>query len=490
MIDKERLPLIIQGGMGVGISTWPLARATALAGEKLGTPVLGVVSGTGLPVLMANKLQDGDIGGHIRRALEAFPIPALAQQILDKYFYKQRKPASSKYIIPPKPSDLVVGNAAKKAEVASLIVLSNFVEVWLAKEGHSNPIGINFLEKIQLSHLWELFGAILAGADFVLMGAGIPLLVPTVLDNLTCLEPASYKMDVLGSRERYEIKFDPREMVPETCHLQLKRPAFLPIIASHTLAKLLATKAQGEVNGFVVEGWTAGGHNAPPRGRTQLNERGEPIYGERDIPDLEEIKSFGKPFWLAGDYASPSKIQRALELGANGIQAGTIFALCEESGMKPEIRSGMRRSAFRNELDVITDAIASPSGFPFQVAQIEGTLSNQAVYSDRMRACTLGYLLEAYQGKGGTLGFRCPAEPVQAFVQKGGKVEETTGRKCLCNGLLATTGFGEVTKNGEEPPIVTLGRNYGFLKELMQDECSSYSAEDAIAYLLGLRYPE
>jgi NAD(P)H-dependent flavin oxidoreductase YrpB (nitropropane dioxygenase family) len=45
---------------------------------------------------------------------------------------------------------------------------------------------------------------------------------------------------------------------------------------------MLARKASGRVNGFVVEGPTAGGHNAPPRGRLQLSVEGEPIYRERD----------------------------------------------------------------------------------------------------------------------------------------------------------------------------------------------------------------
>jgi len=56
----------------------------------------------------------------------------------------------------------------------------------------------------------------------------------------------------------------------------LKRPNFLAIVASDTLAQSFTRRANGKVNGFVVEGPTAGGHNAPPRGATQLNERGEP----------------------------------------------------------------------------------------------------------------------------------------------------------------------------------------------------------------------
>lgn len=61
------LPVVIQGGMGVAVSDWRLARAVSLTGQ------LGVVSGTAVDVLMTRRLQSGDPGGHVRRALAAFP---------------------------------------------------------------------------------------------------------------------------------------------------------------------------------------------------------------------------------------------------------------------------------------------------------------------------------------------------------------------------------------------------------------------------------
>ena len=62
----------------------------------------------------------------------------------------------------------------------------------------------------------------------------------------------------------------------------LLRPRFLAIIASNALATTLTKKANGKVDGFVIEGPIAGGHNAPPRGKLQLDQTGEPVYGERD----------------------------------------------------------------------------------------------------------------------------------------------------------------------------------------------------------------
>jgi len=38
-------------------------------------------------------------------------------------------------------------------KVVELCIVSNFVEVYLAREGHKNPVGINFLEKVQMPHM-------------------------------------------------------------------------------------------------------------------------------------------------------------------------------------------------------------------------------------------------------------------------------------------------------------------------------------------------
>jgi NAD(P)H-dependent flavin oxidoreductase YrpB (nitropropane dioxygenase family) len=47
-------PVIIQGGLGAGISNWRLAHAVSQLGQ------LGVVSGTALDQIFARRLQDGD----------------------------------------------------------------------------------------------------------------------------------------------------------------------------------------------------------------------------------------------------------------------------------------------------------------------------------------------------------------------------------------------------------------------------------------------
>jgi nitronate monooxygenase len=161
-------------------------------------------------------------------------------------------------------------------------MLANFVEVWLAKQGHDGPVGINLLTKVQMPNIASLYGAMLAGVDYVLMGAGIPKEIPGVLDRLAAHEPASMKLDVEGAGPAEYLTLEPATFWDGATPVELKRPKFLPIVSAASLAQMLARKSNGRVDGFIVEGPTAGGHNAPPRGTTTYNERNEPVYGERD----------------------------------------------------------------------------------------------------------------------------------------------------------------------------------------------------------------
>lgn len=469
-------PTIIQGGMGVAVSNWRLARAVSLAGQ------LGVVSGTLLPVVQVRLLQQGDPGGHLRRAFKHFPIPAIADRIWREYFVDGGISASSSFKLTPMPS-LTLSQA-----FVELTVLANFAEVFLAKEGHSGQVGINLLEKVQLPTLPSLYGAMLAGVDTVLMGAGIPRSIPGVLDRLAQGEPVELKIDIEGAAPDDPARvqpFDPRRFFGETLPA-VKRPSFIAIVSSATLASTLAKKSNGRVDGFVIEGAVAGGHNAPPRGPLQLTASGEPIYGPRDIPDLPKFRELGLPFWLAGAFSRPGKIVEAQAEGAVGVQVGTAFAFCEESGILPEIKRRVRDLIHTGTARVHTDPLASPTGFPFKVAQLVHTLSEAATYAKRPRLCDLGYLRQLFKRTDGSVGYRCAAEPVGDFVRKGGDEAATAGRKCLCNGLAATVGLGQVDSDGiPEPPIITAGDELTQLARYFDFSRGSYSAADVIRVLLG-----
>ncbi len=75
----------------MGVSGWSLAKTVSKLGQ------LGVVSGTGLDGLLARKLQTGDPGGHVRRALEHFPIPEIAKGVMDRYFRPDGVAEDQKY---------------------------------------------------------------------------------------------------------------------------------------------------------------------------------------------------------------------------------------------------------------------------------------------------------------------------------------------------------------------------------------------------------
>ena len=473
-MNLNPLPTIIQGGMGAGVSSWLLARAVSKAGQ------LGVVSGTAIDVIMARRLQIGDAGGHMRRALEHFPIPGVAQRILDRYFVPGGKPEDKPYKAKP-----VIGEKHSR-QLEELLVASNFVEVFLAKEGHDGQVGINFLEKIQVPNLPSIYGAMLAGVTYVLMGAGIPRAIPGILDQFAKGQPAELRLDVQGADqgEVFTTQFDPNSfnggVAPD-----LVRPDFLAIVASATLANMLARKASGKVNGFVIEGPTAGGHNAPPRGQLQLSVGGEPVYGDRDITDLEAIKAIGLPYWLAGSYAEPERVAEALRQGAAGVQIGTAFAYCEESGLSPEIRARVLAMSQQGEARVFTDPRASPTGFPFKIVEMEGTHSVKESYESRIRICDLSYLRHAYKKSNGKLGWRCPSEPVEDYLRKGGKVEDTVGRKCVCNGLLANLDLGQIQRGDDlEKPLITSGDDVAHVARFLKPGASTYSAVDVLEYLM------
>ncbi len=470
----NQTPLIIQGGMGAGVSNWRLANAVSRLGQ------LGVVSGTALDQIFARRLQDGDPGGHMRRGVDAFPFPEMAERIWQRYYIDGGKSERAPYRAVPRHTK------DNPQELIELDIVSNFVEVFLAREGHDHAVGINYLEKIQTAHLSTIYGAMLAGVGTVIMGAGIPLKIPGLLDGYVEHQAAEYAIHVTGAIEGDDTTahFNPRDYMERELG-PLNRPNFYAIVSSNTLASTMVKKANGRVDGLVVEMKTAGGHNAPPRGKMQLSEAGEPIYGERDSIDIAKLCELGVPFWLAGGYGHPDKLREARAQGAAGVQVGTAFEFSEESGLREDYKRTLLQKAVRGEAGVFTDPLASPTKFPFKVAQLEGTGSEPEVYAARPRICDLGFLHEPYRTPEGTIGYRCAAEPASVYVAKGGAADDAAGRKCLCNALLANIGYPQV-RNGSrtEPGIVTAGDDLCSVPLFLRPGQSTYTAADVIAKLL------
>ncbi|AWI09864.1 nitronate monooxygenase [Ereboglobus luteus] len=472
-----QLPKIIQGGMGVAISNWRLARAVAEMGH------LGVVSGTAIDTVHARILQDGDEGGLLRNVYKTFPFPDVVQRVLDRWFSPGGKEEGAPYKNIPLASD-----KPNKA-LFDLTILSSYAEVALARASNIKArIGINLLDKVRMPQLPSLYGAMLAGVDYVLMGAGIPRHVPGVLDRFADGLSATVKYEVAGEADS-ELTFDPA-CIADGFARKLARPKFLAIISSATLALSLAKKSSGRVDGFVVETSIAGGHNAPPRGLLQLDASGQPVYGPRDEPELGKIAALGLPFWMAGGFATPEGLASATASGAAGIQVGTPFAFCNESGMIASLKSSIIIRAREKLARVFTDPRASPTGFPFKIVEAEGTLSDEALYGQRERVCDIGLLRTAHRKPDGGIGFRCAAESIAAYVAKGGALAETCKRMCLCNGLLASAGLGQNRGGLVETMVATAGDSLADIVRYIKEGADSYSARDVIEAILGPLAPE
>ena len=476
----------------------------------------GTISGIGLDVGYARLLELGDPGAHIRTALRAFDTrfdATLGENFISKYFIPGGKAPGAKFrhlpmqsvqaadgsaALPPSPQPGAI-QLSVGTDVIERVILTAFAEVWLAKAGHAGRIFVNFLKKIELPLIFAMYGAMLAGVDGIVVGAGSPEGLPFITTQLAQHQPVNIDIPMLyrESGESFQISFDPKTILGGALtRLPIARPAFLAIASLAPLVQALAQSPTGAPDGFIIEHHTAGGHNAGPQGPLLKDDFGQPVYGQADEPDLAAIRSAGLPFWLAGGYGSRDGLQKALSLGAAGVQAGTIFALASESGMKPEYREAIL-AALRNGVkdeDLVRTTLFSPTGYPFKVVQLPGTLAEDAVYRDRKRVCDIGLLVQRGLMKpdesvSRRIFERCPAAPLETFTRDRGLPQNTEEKRCLCNGLLATVGLGQALTRGgmpaQEPAIVTLGNHLDGVRRLSSNGQREYWAADAVGDILG-----
>jgi nitronate monooxygenase len=511
-MDFLRTIKLIQGGMGVYVSNWRLARAVAM--ERPGITA-GTVSGTALEAVHTRLLQLGDPGGHLRRALNAFDIRfgvQIGRKIIDRFFIAGGKAPDARFRGAP----MLVARAVDgrtsflpqpgtptaltlDLEAIELVIASAFSEVWLAKEGHTGRIFINFLNKVELPLIFAIYGAMLAGVDGIIVGAGNPDGLPALCSQMAVHQTVRHDLPVLyrESGEQFQLEFNPHWVAEGMLTGQaLQRPAFLAIVSLQNLVQVLAQSPTQPPDGFIIEHHTAGGHNAAPQGPLVKDALGQPVYGAADEPDLEAIRAVGLPFWMAGGYGSHEGFLRAQSLGAIGIQAGSSFAVAEESGMKPEYKHAILAKIKHSTDDeaLVRTTLYSPTGYPFKVVQMEGTLSDDVVYNARKRVCDLGYLQQralSQPGEDGTrkLLQRCAAAGLDEFINKRGLPRNAEDKRCLCNGLLATAGLAQVGKRDgelyEEPAIVTLGNHVDGIRRLSRNGQTTYWARDVVEDILG-----
>jgi len=463
-------PWLIQGGMGIAISNWRLARAVSSAGQ------IGVVSGTAIDGVFVRRLQDHGVDDELRAVLDTFPVASIVDDALRR-FATVRRVAGTPY------RSLAMLSDRSPRRAFDMVVLATFVEVALAKAGHGGLVGINLLTKVQIPTAASLCGAILAGVDYVMMGAGVPTHIPGVIDDLAQGRRTTLPFAVTGAASDHpasSMSFDPE---PYLASSSLRRPKFIGIVSSHVLANALFKRSNGPVDGFVVERPNAGGHNAPPRGAYPLDEHGAPVYGPRDEVDFAVMNELKVPYWIGGGVTNADDVREAQSVGAAGVQVGTMFAYCEESGMEPSLRQRVLAEMSHQVIDVATSTTASSTGYPFKVVELPGTIADPSTYAQRPRRCDLGYLREAYLDEDGATAYRCAAEPLNIYSRKGGHLEGAEATTCLCNGLMATAGLAQVRPDGYvEAPLVTSGDSINDIAVLLVGR-EDYSARDVINWL-------
>jgi NAD(P)H-dependent flavin oxidoreductase YrpB (nitropropane dioxygenase family) len=134
---------------------------------------------------------------------------------------------------------------------------------------------------------------------------------------------------------------------------------------------------------------------------------------------------------------------------------------------------------------VVTEPLASPTGYPFKILRTDETVSDPDRYEERPRLRDLGYLRTPYTDPNGKVGYRCVAEPVDDYVRNGGDLSDTVDRRCLCNALVSTIGLAQHRADGYvEPPLPTAGDDITGLTRFLPHGATTYSATDVIEHLL------
>lgn len=435
----DGMPRLIQAGMGVRISGARLANAAARLGA------LGVVSGAGLRHIVIEEIRAGN--EEVLRLAKTFPIARYVEDLL------AWAPGGLKW---DRPAPVDDADPARAGLPQRLSVIATFVEVVRAKEGHRGKVGVNVMWKCALTVLPTILGAMLGGSDALLCGAGVPIELPEILLKLQAGESVAFS-PLTGTGTHVRLDVAGEGLAPLLASLQA--PRMIPILSNYAFPRRILDVWEREQGGvrpfaFVLEDHRAGGHNAPPRNKES--------FGEKD--DLtgyfDKVVGTGVPVYVAGSFPGGGSRDDFLywtARGAYGIQVGSRFALCEESGLRDDLKDALIASNARGDTEVRTAKVVSPTGYPFKVVALPGTLADPVIYAARQRVCNKRYLVQSHfavQPDGTTQEtYICPAMPETQFVALGGDAAETPYRVCLCNALLSTAGFD----TDREPPIVTLG---------------------------------
>lgn len=442
----EEMPRLIQAGMGVHISSAHLANATARLGA------LGVVSSAGLRHTVLEEVRAGQTD--VIAAAKTFPFPDYVNELL------AFAPGGAKHhqAVP-----VDVPDARRAAYPRRLSTIAAYVEVKRAKAGHDGKVGINVMWKCALTVLPSIYGAMLAGVDVLLCGAGVPMELPDMVVKLRRGEDLSYEPLTGGTTH---VHLEIAQDKPEAHLSRFAPPKMIPILSNFAFPKRLLDTWQKTYGvapfAFVLENHAAGGHNAPPRNKTDFT-------AQDDLETyFEKVRALGVPIYVAGDFqngGTREDYQYWRARGAYGIQVGSRFALCTDSGMRADLREQIIAGNRAGTTQIETSPRFSPTGYPLKFVKLPGTLAQSELYQARARVCDRMYLAQSHfrENADGTVteSYLCPAQPAKQYVRGGGEEADLEGRICLCNALLATAGF----YTDSEVPLITLGQSGAQVKE-------------------------
>jgi nitronate monooxygenase len=274
-----------------------------------------------------------------------------------------------------------------------------YEEVSLARAG-GGLAGVNIMCALVRDYEDSVRGAIDAGADVIVSGAGLPLTLPSI-------QPP-------------------------------KNTALIPIVSSARALKIICKrwgKAGYRPDAVVLEGPLAGGHLGFKVDQIDL----ESNTLENLLPGVKEtaIKEGDFPVIVAGGIFTHEDILRFLAMGADGVQMGTRFLTTEESSAPLQYKEAVLR--VKKEDIVVAYDPGSPCGLPFRVIR-QSPMYLSTLARRRKPLCDKGYVL--LPDEYGNLT-RCPAKI------------DNKGYFCICNGLLSSSGYNPQ----EEESLYTVGTN-------------------------------
>lgn len=359
MIDKlpsltikgKSIPVpIIQGGMGVGVSLFPLASAVAVEGG------VGIVSSACLDRI----------------------VSARKDKKLNSY-------------------------EAAYEEVSEAKARGGFA-------------GINIMCALARDYNDSVKGALDAGADVIISGAGLPVSLPAIQDP--------------------------------------KDTALIPIVSSARALDIICKKWEKlgyRPDAVVLEGPLAGGHLGFKMDQIDIeSNRLENLLP----PVLDMARKHGDfPIIVAGGIYTFEDISRFLKAGAAGVQMGTRFLATEESSASQDYKKSV--VAAKDEDIIVAFDPGSPCGLPFRIIK-QSPMYVSALSKLRKPKCDKGYVLQKdAEGKFSV----CPAKVSNEH------------HFCICNGLLSSASYN----SDREEPLYTVGTNASkvdrivSVKSLMQE---------------------